>query len=134
MHYEIAEVARGRSSKRLSDRGANFGCPPASVSPAVWAVGTAGTMGTNYGVGHIGGGGGEIIGPDDRAWGFRGVAITAHRSLASGRKVRDPAPGSILRGLITVTADPVAPHPRDHRCDHQNDDKRNADHAKRGSQ
>ena len=41
-------------------------------------------MGTNYGVGHIGGGGGEIIGPDDRAWGFRGVAITAHRSLASG--------------------------------------------------
>jgi hypothetical protein len=37
-------------------------------------------------------------------------------------------PVSVLRGLITSTEDPFAPHPRDHRSDHQNDDQRDADH------
>jgi hypothetical protein len=83
--------------------------------------------------------GGEISGPDDRAWGFRGVAMAALRSLAAP-KVRELAPVSVLRALITLTADPItltadpiAPHPRDHRGDQQNDHQRDADHDSRGT-
>ena len=51
----------------------------------------------------------------------------------SASEMRDGVRVSLLRGLITSTQDPFAPRQRGHRCDHQNDHQRNADHAKRGT-
>jgi hypothetical protein len=126
-HPAIPAVVSAHSSRRSGrpDLPAAFGAPQTTVIPDEFAF-----RGVLNGAPNEGG---KIIGPEERAWGLRGVATAAERGLVSGSKVRDLSPVLFLRGLITLTKDPFAPHPRDHRGDHQNDHQRDAHYDKRGT-
>ena len=128
--------ARGARRSGRPDLAAPFGTPQTTVIPDELAF-----RGVVHGALNKGG---EIIGPNDRAWGVRGVATATQRSLAPS-KVRGLAPVTVLRGLVTLTANPTAPHlvtltaepialhPHDHRGDHQNDHQPVTDRDSRGA-
>jgi hypothetical protein len=123
MTVAVVNADGARRSGR-PDLAAPFGTPQTTVIPEDLAF-----RGVLHGALNKGG---QIIGPDDRARDFRGVVTTAPRSLGAS-KVREFAPVRVLRGLITLTADLIAPHPRDHRGDHQNDHQPDADRDSRGT-
>ena len=133
--YEIAEVAR-RSSRRRApssrhDRPSRQACGgrscPVSISAAATAAAVVAAVAIAAQVKIVNGH--EDGRPDaaDRA------VVSDPSGPGSASEMRDGVRVSLLRGLITSTQDPFAPRQRGHRCDHQNDHQRNADHAKRGT-